>query len=452
MRIESYCKAAARGEPSQGVALALVLLMVAGLAGCDALRQPSSSLSPTVLSPQATQAEAKPDPEAAPAPPAQPFDEAVVQAADKLFAAAAADTAGSAPETRRALVIDPLIDEATGFRSAATRSMQSQIVDLARTKYPQFEIQEFTTEALAQKPLALLGSLAGLPGDAAGSETPEAYRIWLVLADLRTGRIVAKSAAHARSDGVDLTPAAFDRDSPGWARDRYVGGYLATCGGKAGDPIDPAYLEGIQTAALVRAATDAYEAGRYEEALDLYTQASATAAGDQLRVHNGLYLANWRLGRRDQAAEAFAGLVDYGLRNDRLAIRFLFKPGTATFWPPELARPYPMWIEELAHETADSSACLEVTGHTSPTGPTALNERLSLRRAEYIVHRLEDEAPQLGSRMIANGMGSRANIVGTGADDVTDAVDRRVEFRALDCGLEAGTAASAQTADLRPAG
>ena len=88
----------------------------------------------------------------------------------------------------------------------------------------------------------------------------------------------------------------------------------------------------------------------------------------------------------------------------------------------------------------------------SPTGPTALNERLSLRRAEYVMQRLQEEAPQLGSRMIANGMGSRANIVGTGSDDVTDAVDRRVEFRALDCGLEAGTAASAQTADLRPAG
>jgi tetratricopeptide (TPR) repeat protein len=105
------------------------------------------------------------------------------------------------------------------------------------------------------------------------------------------------------------------------------------------DPIDPAYLQGVQTAALVRAAIDAYEVGRYEEALDLYTQASDTVAGDQLRVHNGLYLVNWQLGRRDQAAEAFSRLVDYGLSNDRLAIRFLFKPGTATFWPPELARP-----------------------------------------------------------------------------------------------------------------
>lgn len=450
MRSDSYYRAAARHEWARAAALAIALLVVAGLAGCDGFGQPSS-MAPTALVPEAAQPGTTPGRQAVSTPPAQPFDEAVVQAADKLFSSAAS-AAGSTPGAPQALVIDPLIDEATGFRSAATRSMQSQIVDLARAKYPQFEVQELTKETLAQKPLALLGSLAGLPADGTSAGTPEVYRIWLVLADLRSGRIVAKGAARATSEGIDLTPAVFDRESPGWARDRYVAGYLATCGGKVGDPIDPIYLDGIQTAALVRAATDAYEAGRYEEALDLYDQASTTPAGDQLRVHNGLYLANWQLGRRDQAAEAFAGLVDYGLRNDNLAIRFLFKPGTATFWPPELARPYPMWLEQLAQETANSSACLEVTGHTSPTGPTALNERLSLRRAEYIVHRLQEEAPQIGSRMIANGMGSRQSIVGTGADDVTDAVDRRVEFRALDCGPEAGTTASGQTVDPRLAG
>jgi outer membrane protein OmpA-like peptidoglycan-associated protein len=432
MRSESYCRAAARPERGRILALTMALLVVAGLAGCTKLQQLSSALSP-----QAGTTSVRPA--AAPAP-GQPFDKAVVQAADKLFASAAAAEAGAPPGVPQALVIDPLIDEATGFRSAATRSMESQIIDLVRTKHPQFEVQELTSETLAKEPLVLLGSLAGVPADGTSVGRPEVYRIWLVLADLKSGQIVAKGAARAAREGVDLTPAAFDRESPGWVRDRYVGGYLATCGGKVGDPIDPAYLEGIQTAAVVRAATDAYEAGRYEEALDLYTQASKTAAGDQLRVHNGLYLANWQLGRREQAAEAFSGLVDYGLRNDRLAIRFLFKPGTATFWPPELAKPYPMWLGQLAQRTANSSACLEVTGHTSPTGPTALNERLSLRRAEYIIYRLQGEAPQLGGRMIASAMGSRENIVGTGTDDVTDAIDRRVEFRALNCKLEARAA------------
>lgn len=46
---------------------------------------------------------------------------------------------------------------------------------------------------------------------------------------------------------------------------------------------------------------EAYEAQRYQEALDIYGSASKTPAGDQLRVYNGLYRASWSLGRRDEA-------------------------------------------------------------------------------------------------------------------------------------------------------
>jgi outer membrane protein OmpA-like peptidoglycan-associated protein len=35
--------------------------------------------------------------------------------------------------------------------------------------------------------------------------------------------------------------------------------------------------------------------------------------------------------------------------------------------------------------------------------------------------------------MIANGVGSKQTIVGNGRDDASDALDRRVEFRVIDC-------------------
>ena len=40
---------------------------------------------------------------------------------------------------------------------------------------------------------------------------------------------------------------------------------------------------------------------------------------------------------------------------------------------------------------------------------------------------------QLATRTRASGMGWRENIVGTGTDDVSDALDRRVEFKIVDC-------------------
>ena len=74
-----------------------------------------------------------------------------------------------------------------------------------------------------------------------------------------------------------------------------------------------------------------------------------------------------------------------------------------------------------------------MTGHTSPTGPEPLNERLSLLRAEYVKLRLEGTSPALTKRMIANGVGSKQTMVGTGRDDASDALDRRVEFKVIGC-------------------
>lgn len=436
MRTELSCGAPARRrERARRSRVAAALVLIALLAGGCVAPPPS----PDAARPAETAAAPAPSPPAGPAParpadpPALPFEEAVATAAEALFAGARLPEDGPGAATR-VVVIDPLIEGVTGAQAAATRSMEARIVGLVRERYPRFEVRRLSAESVARAPLVLLGSLTGLDEAGRPAGAGEIYRIWLVLADLVSGRIVARGTARAKAAGVDVTPTAYFRDAPTWTRDRSTEAYLGTCGGKVGDPVDPVYLEGIRAAALVADAIEAYEAARYRAALDLYTSAARTAAGDQLRVHNGLYLANWKLGRREEAAAAFGRLVDHGLRHDRLAVKLLFKPGSTAFWPdPRITAPYPMWLERIAERAAAGGSCLEITGHTSPTGPAALNERLSLLRAEHVRSRLEAAAPPLGPRLIAHGMGSRATIVGTGREDATDALDRRVEFKAFPC-------------------
>jgi hypothetical protein len=48
--------------------------------------------------------------------------------------------------------------------------------------------------------------------------------------------------------------------------------------------------------------------------------------------------------------------------------------------------------------------------------------------------RLDTIEPPLTPRTIANGVGSRENLVGTGKDDDSDALDRRVEFKVIQSG------------------
>ncbi len=409
----------------------LAALLIAVLAsGCSGLRDapppPAAAGSSTATPPPA----ALPTP-----PPVQPYDKAVLSAATALFNNARLPPEGTPAQTRYSVVIDPLIDGMTGAQSVATRSMGVRLTTMMREQYPQYEVQAFSAANIAKGPLVLIGTLTGVNAQRQTSGTREAYRICLALADLRSGKLVSKGLAFALPDGVDPTPLAFFRDIPAWSEDPATEGYVKTCQGtKAGDPINPLYLDRIVAASLVAEAIDAYDAGRYQDALDLYMSASSVPAGNQFRVLNGIYLTNWKLGRQQQAETAFARIVDYGLEHRRLAVKFLFRPGSTAFVPdPKLSGPYPFWLKAIAMQTSGVAKCLEITGHTSPTGPEPLNERLSLLRAEYVKSRLEGTSPVLAKRMIANGVGSKQTMVGTGRDDASDALDRRVEFKVIGC-------------------
>ena len=366
---------------------------------------------------------------------ALPFEDAVAAAAGALFrnARLPALEGGSA---RHLLVIDPLIDGVTGARSAATSSMESRIASVVREQHAErFDLQPISTEALSRSPLVLLGSFTGVGPGGRTVGVADAYRIWLVLVDVRSGRIVARGVARTLTAGVDTTPAPFERDSPLWlAADGGRRAYLRTCEGAIGTAVDPAYLEGIFASALVADAMTAYDAGQHRDALGLFEAALRVPGGDQIRTHNGLFLANWALERPAEAEQAFARAVEFGLRQGSLAVKMVFRPASTQFWPdPAVSSAYPVWLRQIARRTAADAACLRLTGHTSPTGPRAINDRLSLSRAEAIRARLVEEAPPLGLRTGARGLGSRQPVVGTGRDDISDLLDRRVEFELVSC-------------------
>ena len=396
-------------------------------AGCNSLQE----------SPKSAGASSAPTAQpAAPAPPSpQAYEKAVLSAATALLGNAKLPPEGTPPRQRYAVVIDPLVDGMTGAQSVATQSMGARLTKLMREQYPQYEVQPFSAGNVAKSPFVLIGTFTGVNAQRQTSGQREAYRICLALADLRSGKLVSKGLAFALPDGVDPTPLSFFRDAPAWSEDPATLGYIKTCQGtKAGDPINPLYLDRIMAATRISEAIDAYNAGHYRDALELYNDALATPAGNQLRVHNGIYLANWKLGRQAQAQAAFAKIVDFGIEQHRLAVKFLFRPGSTAFLPDtKVSGPYPSWLKTIAMRTAESKACLEITGHTSPTGPEPLNERLSQLRAEVVRDSLVRDAPSLAKRTIASGMGSRQTMIGNGRDDASDALDRRVEFKVIGC-------------------
>jgi outer membrane protein OmpA-like peptidoglycan-associated protein len=125
-------------------------------------------------------------------------------------------------------------------------------------------------------------------------------------------------------------------------------------------------------------------------------------------------------------------MVAFGLKNRTLGVKILFQPGsTILASDSQLASPYDMWLHQIAINSLNGNACLQVTGNSSPSGSVTINEQLSQLRAEYIKGRLETEAPALRGHVIATGVGAKNNLIGTGADDLSDALDRRVDFTVL---------------------
>ncbi|HPT51070.1 MAG TPA: hypothetical protein PKZ22_12895 [Accumulibacter sp.] len=261
--------------------------------------------------------------------------------------------------------------------------MVQSIVRLVKENYRQVDVEPFTSEYVSTLPLLMIGTLTPINLQGVADGERDAYRICFALADFKTGIFVAKGLARSLSADVDPTPLAFFREMPVWSKDTAVDGHVKTCQGtKAGDLINPAYIDAVLAASTVSEALAAYKEKRHVDALALYQSVLKNPAGTQARVLAGIYLANQKLGRKPAAMQAFGRLVDMGLATDRLAVRFSFKPGATAFGLDQ--PPYSQWLAEIGRQASRLNSCVEVAGHT-PRGPSEqMDERLSLQRAEFI--------------------------------------------------------------------
>lgn len=375
-------------------------------------------------------AETRPAPVVAPVPAQQPaaapqallpLNEAVADLATRLVTKAKLPPAPASG--RYPVVVDPWIDRATGVQVASTRLMAAEVAALAPVHFPMLELLPFNQQSLEQQPIVLLGAIERTKL----ADGRAAYRIYGALADLRSGTIASQGEAWVRPDSVDMTPAAFYRESPVLVRHPDPA-YLRAASQTVGQSIDPGYREQMAAATLLVQGIQASEAGRHEEALTLYERARALPGGDQFRTYSGLYMENEALGRRVAADAAFGHLVEFGLRERALGLKLLFRPAKVSFQPGAVAARYPMWLRQIARHAGANAACLTVTGNASPTGSSALNDRLSVRRAQVVAKSLLKTSPGLQSCLAVTGVGDRFPLVGSRTDDALDALDRRVEI------------------------
>ena len=366
-------------------------------------------------------------PASAPALPALPYPQAVRKAAQDVLS-----NARLAKDQKYSMIVDPLVDGNSGARTEATAAMEQSLLQLVRENYRQVDIQPFNSAAVSALPLLMVGTFTPINVEGKMDGVRDAYRICFALADLKTGKIISKGLARSLPDGFDAAPLAFFRDMPVWSKDIAVDGYIKTCQGtKAGDPINPAYIDAVLAAATINEAIAAYQNRRYDDALALYQSALTNPAGNQARVHAGIYLANQKLGRTQAALRAFGRMTEMGLASDKLAVQFNFKPGSIAF--AQDRQPYALWLAEISRQALRQPGCIEVAGHTRRGVSEQMDERLSLARAEFVRQKAASIHPGFARRSSAKGYGAQRAIIGTGKNDASDALDQRIEFKKTAC-------------------
>ena len=368
---------------------------------------------------------------AAPPPRAAPFADAVARAGERLLRTRRRSL-GSGP---RELVIDPLIDASTGQQTDGHGADGAAARRADHAPRAAWNVQPLTRAALASRPLLLIGTLTAINTKDVQDENADAFRVCLALVDLRTGKVVAKRVDRATLATVGRADAVLPRQPDLGARSRprrlhqVVPGQLArrarsrraTCSGcrRGDDRRGEARLRREQA----RRGLSPLSRG-----------AQPVADPDDLRVLNGLYTTGWKTGRKKEATETFGQIVGIGLDTQEAAdqdvlqsrhrrpartrptCRRSTRSGCARSRPGRRARELPA-----------------VVGHTSRTGDAAANDVLSQKRAASSRRPWSGRTRSSTRASRADGVGSREVIVGLGTDDLRDALDRRVEFRTVDC-------------------
>lgn len=147
-----------------------------------------------------------------------------------------------------------------------------------------------------------------------------------------------------------------------------------------------------------------------------------TVVVDSVRIVDSVRVAP-RPGQPPTVVEVRRALLDAGLFR---ALDVNFETGSATL-PPRAERSLAAIGEVLAQYPA---VRVEVAGYTDSTGPEALNQQLSERRAAAVRDYLIDNYSIAPDRLTARGYGE-AQPIATNDTRTGRALNRRVEFRVL---------------------
>ena len=328
----------------------------------------------------------------------------------------------------KTIPVDLFFNEHSAEGAGTAKLLQQQLVSAMVAAMPNAGFTSLTTRNIQNAQRAVLAGYANLKPEVAG-KTGNWVRLKVVLADVKTGVHIASVMTYLDAKQFNSAPSRFSKESPMYLTDAAHKDRAAVLAGEKRPLAD-----GMRLRAELSEAIDAYEADQNSDAEARFKKIIETAPSNTGAL-SGLYQVLWRQGKKVEAERVFGQLAQAGIDVGTLSVKLLFKLNSTEFISEaDLVQQYQVWLKAISQQVAERKICLDVTGHASASGSVDYNDKLSLSRATRIVTRMQQLTPSMANRLKAFGKGASEAVVGTGADDASDAIDRRVAFAVRACG------------------
>lgn len=339
--------------------------------------------------------------------------------------------------SKKVIVLDPFIDRASGEVVQVSHQIEKIIFEETKKKFDRVRVIRITSQSFRDADYVLNGVIDFTDYEAPGSAEPEKYyQISASIVQIGSGEIIANVKTWVTDKDLDYTPDPIYRDSPTFVKDKRTESHISTARMPEGEQASPDYYSTLDTHALLVEAETFYTKEDYKKALQLFEKVADREDGKLMKTYAGLYEINYKLGNFPAAEAAFGKLLAASVQeSNKLNVKFLFEVNSTDFINNvALRNQYSIWLLQMNKFFEENQYCFYIVGHSSRTGASKYNKKLSLARATKVQELMKQaNFPEVVRRSKTQGKGFEENVVGSGTDDARDAIDRRVEFSLVDC-------------------
>jgi hypothetical protein len=154
----------------------------------------------------------------------------------------------------------------------------------------------------------------------------------------------------------------------------------------------------------------------------------------------GLYTSLIKSNNLIEAEEVYIDIIEIAVASKRLYTKFIFKVDSVEYAPYSIIGKelelYPSRLRQIAKHIDKYGTCFKIIGHASATGTDKYDMKLSNRRAIRIKYNLEQSISSdnnFDNNLIPLGRGHSECIMCDKEDSDKNGIDRRVEFKVIDC-------------------